>query len=324
MEKIRLGSSDLAVPQICIGTWAWGLGYSAGNEVFGHRLELKELEPVFRAATDAGLPFYDTASIFGFGAAERLLGRLLPEGKRREWYTISTKFTPTPWRLFAGKLRKELKRSLRRLGLERLSLYLLHSPAKVRMWLPLLADLANEGLIRAIGVANFNLAQVREADIYLRSRGLRLHAVQNHYSLLYRSHEQSGLLDWCREQEISFLSYMVLEQGVLAGKFSVDSPPPRRSRRGRAYGAGVLRRVGPLLEALAELGARHDRSQAEIAVTWALEKGCLPIVGVTAEPQVESLLRAFDTELTDDEVGTLEAAADRTGLVLPAQWDESG
>ena len=87
-----------------------------------------------------------------------------------------------------------------------------------------------------LGVSNHNLAEIKQANEILKSHGLKLSAVQNHYSLINRSSEASGILKYCRENGIVFFSYMVLEQGALSGKYDTAHPMPEGSARAQAYG----------------------------------------------------------------------------------------
>jgi aryl-alcohol dehydrogenase-like predicted oxidoreductase len=98
-----------------------------------------------------------------------------------------------------------------------------------------------------VGVSNHNLAEIKQADAILREHGLRLGAVQNHYSLINRSSEDSGILDWCRENDVVFFSYMVLEQGALSGKYDTTHPMPEGSARAATYNPGyrTKRVAGP-------------------------------------------------------------------------------
>lgn len=321
MDKIKLGKSTVLIPPIGIGTWAWGTGFNGGDKIFGHHLGVRELTPVFRAAREAGLTFFDTAAVYGMGAAETILGRLLREVEQRREMVIAAKFTPMPIKLTAACMRRNLRESLARLGLEYLDLYQIHLPAGLRRWVPVLADLYHDGLVQSIGLSNFTLDQVREAEDLLRERGLRVHAVQNHFSLLYRAHETAGLLQWCRQNQVAFLAYMVLEQGLLTGRFTPDNPPPRKTRRGRVYKRSILEKTQPLLRVLSDLGAAHDRAPAEVAINWAMAKGAVPLVGATRPAHVQGCVNALSFSLSETEVAALDDAAARTGLSLKAAWE---
>ncbi|MEU0513022.1 aldo/keto reductase [Amycolatopsis sp. NPDC006125] len=101
-----------------------------------------------------------------------------------------------------------------------MDLYWIHNPADVARWTPLLES----GRIRHVGVSNHNLAEIALADGILGEAGFRVEAVQNHYSLTYRSSERVGIIGHCREHDVRFFSYMVLEQGAMTGRYSPANP----------------------------------------------------------------------------------------------------
>ena len=97
---------------------------------------------------------------------------------------------------------------------------------------PDLIPLAKSGQIKTIGVSNHNLVEIKRANEILAAEGLKISAVQNHYSLLHRSSERAGILDYCKENGITFYSYMVLEQGALTGRYHETNPFPEGTGRG--------------------------------------------------------------------------------------------
>lgn len=322
MDRLALGSSDVEIPPIGIGTWAWGVGLNGGNQVFGHRLGVDELRPVFRAAVDAGLTFFDTAAVYAMGGSERILGELLGESGRAQGLVLATKFTPLPFHFSRGTMRKWLRKSLARLGAEAVDLYQIHGSMGLTKWIDAIGDLREEGLVRAIGVSNFSLDQLEQAAATLGRRGLRLHAVQNHFSLLYRGCERSGVIRWCRENDVTLLSYMVLEQGALSNRFSPQDPPPKRSRRGRAYGGKLLAKIKPLIEELTAVGGElGGLTVAEVAAAWAIAKGTVPLVGATRPEHPAGCLRAIEATLDESTVTRLDDAADRLGIDLRLSWE---
>lgn len=109
-------------------------------------------------------------------------------------------------------------------------------------------------------MSNHNLDEIKLADQILGEAGFRVEAVQNHYSLLYRSSEKAGILDYCREHDIQFFAYMVLEQGALTGKYSPDNPLPEGSSRAEIYN-DLLPQAKSLTDKLADLGSSQEQAQ---------------------------------------------------------------
>ena len=304
------------LPKIALGAWAWG-----NDGTFGGNLTSEELRPVFDTAMKAGLNLWDTAYAYGMGASEKVLGeflRTLP----REDYLISDKFTPQCADPNAENAVTELYEiSAKLLGTDEMDLYWIHNPVGAPEWTKKLIPLAKTGKIGRIGLSNHNLAELKEAAGILEAEGLKISAVQNHYSLLNRSSETSGILDYCKENGITFFSYMVLEQGALTGKYDTAHPFPEDSDRGKVYNP-MLPQLEKLNAGLKEIADRHGVAPAQIPVAWAIAKGTLPIIGVTNVYQVEDAAKAAALELTSEEIETIERLAGETSLNVIRYWEK--
>lgn len=304
------------LPKIALGAWAWG-----NDGTFGGNLTSEELRPVFDTAMKAGLNLWDTAYAYGMGASEKVLGeflRTLP----REDYLISDKFTPQCADPNAENAVTELYEiSAKLLGTDEMDLYWIHNPVDAPEWTKKLIPLAKTGKIGRIGLSNHNLAELKEAAGILEAEGLKISAVQNHYSLLNRSSETSGILDYCKENDITFFSYMVLEQGALTGKYDTAHPFPEDSDRGKVYNP-MLPKLEKLNAGLKEIADRHGVAPAQIPVAWAIAKGTLPIIGVTKVYQVEDAAKAAALELTSEEIETIERLAGETPLNVIRYWEK--
>jgi aryl-alcohol dehydrogenase-like predicted oxidoreductase len=211
--------------------------------------------------------------------------------------------------------------SKERLHTDVIDIYWIHNPMNVEKWTPDLIPLAKSGQIKAIGVSNHNLAEIKRANEILAAEGLKVSAVQNHYSLLHRSSERAGILDYCKENGITFYSYMVLEQGALTGRYSEKNPFPEGTGRGEAYNPH-LKELTALIDELKSIGTRFDASPAQIATAWAIAKGTIPIIGVTKVCQVEEAAKAEQIELTMDEINRLERLGDETGVHTLREWEK--
>jgi aryl-alcohol dehydrogenase-like predicted oxidoreductase len=270
-----------------------------GTNNFGRRLDAGGTRLVVEAALDAGVTHFDTADIYGDGRSEDYLGRAL--ASRRDDVTIASKFGyhgPPP-----GAARQEdwapsaLEATLRRLGTDRLDLFYYHKPdpaTPVLQILRALNDLVDRGLVREIGCSNFTTAQLDEAARAARDHGLRGFAVvQNEYSLLERSPEQSGALDAARSLGIAFVPYFPLASGLLSGAFRRGRPTPRGSRLG-GDGRPAERLIAPgrldLVERLAGYAAAHGRSLLELALSYLAAHAPVAtvIAGATSAEQVRA------------------------------------
>ena len=146
-------------------------------------------------------------------------------------------------------------------------------------------------------------------------------AIQNHYSLLNRSSETSGILDWCRANGAVFFSYMVLEQGALSGKYDTAHPFPAESARGQVYNP-VLAQIETLNAAMKKIADAHNVEVAQLPVAWAVAKGTLPILGVTKVKHVDDAVKAANLSLSSEEVRTLEELADSADINTVRVWEK--
>ena len=312
MEKMKL-------PSIVLGTWSWGAGFAGGDQVFGNNLGVEELKPVFDAAMAGGLNLWDSAVVYGMGASESLLATFTKE-RNREDVLISTKFTPQIAGDSANPVADMLDGSLERFGTDYIDIYWIHNPADVERWTPFLAALVKIGKVKRVGVSNHNLAQIKCAEEILSKEGAHISAVQNHFSLLYRSSEKAGILDYCKENGIDFWAYMVLEQGALSGKYDTAHPLPAGSQRGDTYNP-LLPQIEKLVAVMRTVGDKYGITPAQVALAWAIAKGTTPIIGVTKPAQVQDALEAIKVTLTDDEMKVLEETAGNTGVDTRGAWE---
>ena len=304
------------LPKIALGAWAWG-----NDGTFGGSLTDADLRPVFDAAMKAGLNLWDTAYAYGMGASEKVLGEFL-RTVPRDSYFISDKFTPQCADPNAENAVTALyETSARLLGTDYMDVYWIHNPVGAPEWTRKLIPLAKTGKIGRIGLSNHNLTEIKEAAAILEAEGLKIAAIQNHYSLLNRSSETSGILDYCREKGITFFSYMVLEQGALTGKYDTKHPFPADSDRGAVYNP-MLPQLEKLNAGLKEIADKHGVAVAQLPVAWAIAKGTLPIIGVTKVYQVEDAAKAAALKLTADEMETMERLAGETPLNVIRYWEK--
>ena len=308
------------LPKIALGAWSWGAGAAGGDQVFGNHLFEKDLQPVFEKAMECGLTLWDTAAVYGEGSSERILGSFVKD-IRREDVIISTKFTPQIASDSESAMQDMLNGSKERLHADVIDVYWIHNPMDVERWTPDLIPLAKSGQIKSIGVSNHNLEEIKRVNEILATEGLKISAVQNHFSLLHRSSERAGILDYCKENGINFYAYMVLEQGALTGRYNKEQPFPAGTGRGDSYNPH-LAEIEDLVAELKKIGEKHNASPAQIATAWAIAKGTPPIIGVTKVKQVEEAAAAAQITLSSEEVSRLEKLGDETGVQTLREWEK--
>ncbi len=306
-ERVPLGATNLRISPLGTGAWQWGdtMFWQYDQSGAGDAA----IETAFQASLAHGINFFDTAEIYGRGQSERLLGQFI---ERAGWpVVVASKFFPYPWRLKRTDLLRALRNSLQRLGLAQLDLYQIHWPSPwmpLETWMDGLADAVEAGLVRAVGVSNYNVEQTQRAYTALARRGIPLASNQVEYSLWQRKPETSGLLSLCRQLNITLIAYSPLAQGLLTGKYSPANPPGGvRSVRYRRD----LARVQPLTATLQSIGAAHGKTPAQVALNWLICKDAVPIPGAKNARQARDNAGAMGWRLGVDEVATLDRAAEQ-------------
>ena len=305
------------LPKIALGAWAWG-----NDGTFGNDLTAESLKPIFDTAMANGLNLWDTAYAYGMGTSEKVLAGFLKD-LPRDSYLVSDKFTPQCADPFSPTAMADMiEMQLKLMDLDRFDIYWIHNVMDAPKWTEELAKyFEGKDNVPLFGVSNHNLAEIKEAASILNAHGLKLSAVQNHYSLINRSSEDSGILAYCKENDIAFFAYMVLEQGALSGKYDTRHPMPEGSARAETYNP-VLDKLEILNKELKKLADHYGVGTAQIPVAWAIAKGTLPIIGVTKENQVLDAVKAANIILTAEETAHLEKTADSLGLNVIRMWEK--
>lgn len=299
MEYTTLGSSDLRVSKVGLGTWqfgteAWGFGAD-----FSERDALAAVEK----ALELEINLIDTAEVYGEGRSEELVGRAI-KGKR-DRVVIATKVSGGHLR--AQDLIKACEGSLKRLGIETIDLYQIHWPSA---YVPLeetmaaLERLIDQGKVRYAGVSNFPVPLLKEAQRHFKHK---IVANQVRYNLLQRDSEKE-LLPYCREQGITLIAYSPLAQGLLTGKYDEQNQPSDRVREGNPLFRGEnLRQTLGVVSVLKEIGAAHGKSPAQVALRWLIDReGVVAIPGAKRPEQVEANAGALGWPLSPEERARLD------------------
>jgi aryl-alcohol dehydrogenase-like predicted oxidoreductase len=308
---ITLGKTDILISRLGLGTWQWGDRMMWG---YGKTHTDSDVQAAFQASLEGGTRFFDTAEIYGNGRSEQLLGEFIRDVERP--LVIATKFMPFPWRLWKGRMRAALRASLNRLGLEHVDLYQIHwpmPPVSIETWANALADAVEAGLVKAVGVSNFNAAQMLKAHATLLQRGVPLASNQVEYHMLNRKVEKNGLLKLCHELGVTMIAYSPLAKGILTGKYTPELPPA--GMRGRLFSRAQLSAIQPLIKQLGEYGMVHGgKSPAQVALNWLMCKGAVPIPGAKNARQAQENAAALGWQLSEVETAALDEACDRLKL----------
>jgi aryl-alcohol dehydrogenase-like predicted oxidoreductase len=282
MRYRRLGTSGLAVSVVGVG---------CNN--FGRKVDASGTQTVVDAAIDHGITLFDTADVYGNqGASEEFLGRALKVNGRRDDVVIATKFganmngvNGSDWGARGGRryVVNAIDASLRRLGVDHVDLYQLHTPdpgTPIEETLAVLDDLVRAGKVRYLGSSNFAGWQVADAAWIARtSHQTPFVSAQNDYSLLNRSAD-ADLIPACARFGVGLLPYFPLASGLLTGKYRRNDPPPPGSRlSGDLWAQRVTEAPWDAIERIEQYA--RDRSLRILDVA---------IGGLAAQPTVASVI----------------------------------
>lgn len=291
MRTLQLRHSGLVLSRIVAGGWQAGRDLWVG-------IDDEESVATFQAALDAGITTFDTAEDYGDGHSERVLARAL--GHRRDELVVATKVS---WNhLRRDQIVEACERSLRNLGTDWIDLYQIHWPAgtfgservPLEESMEALGRLRDAGKIRAIGVSNFDLGQLRQACALGP-----VDTLQPPYSLLWR-HAERELLPWCRAHGVAVLAYSPLAQGLLTGKIAQDHVLAEGDNRrdNRLFQPPLRARAHAVVEAMRPLAAARGITLAQLALAWVTaQPDTAAIVGARTPAQVRENAAAGDVVL---------------------------
>jgi aryl-alcohol dehydrogenase-like predicted oxidoreductase len=311
-ELRKLGISDLAITPLGIGAWAMG---GAGWQFSWGDQDDADSIAAIRTALDAGMNWIDTAAIYGLGHSEEVVAKALEGISNKPYvFTKCERRWDESGRIFgslkAVSVRKECEDSLRRLKLGTIDLYQMHWPDPdediEEAWTEM-AALQVEGKVRWIGVSNFNVSHMRRV-----MQIAPITSLQPPYSLLARKAE-AETLPFAREHGIGVVVYSPMRAGLLTGKMTKERarnlPKDDWRSRDRDFQEPQLSRNLELVEILLQIGDRHGRTPAEVALAWTLYNPAVTgaIVGLRRPDQVQGVIGALSFRLSPDEIAEIEA-----------------
>ena len=326
MQTKPLGKSGLVTSRI-------GLGCMGMSDFYGKRNDEESIQ-VIHCAFELGVRFFDTADMYGPYTNEILVGKAIREF--RNSITLATKFgivrdadDPTK-RGFNGRpayVRSACEGSLKRLGVDTIDLYYLHRKdpdTPIEETVGAMADLVQEGKIKAIGLSEVNEETLRKA--------YAVHpvaALQSEYSLWTRDPED-GVLQACRELGVAFVAYSPLGRGFLTGQIKsfddLDADDYRRHSP-RFQGENFHKNLD-LVKKIEEMAKQKGCTTAQLALAWVLAQGdeIFPIPGTKRMNYLEENLGALNVQFTKDELAEIDALAPKgvaAGLRYPANMMQS-
>jgi myo-inositol catabolism protein IolS len=306
----RIGPGEKSHAPLGFGGWSFGPNQWTGQED-------ANLLSAMQSAVDNGITHFDTASDYGDGYSERLIGRFIAaNASQRDRLFIASKFTSDD--LTARSMLNAVDASLARLQTDVIDLYYIHWPRTgkdLRPWMEGLETARQQGKIRAIGVSNFSVAQMEQiAEVG------RIDAHQLLYNLLWRFNERD-LIPYCREHGIAIVTYSSIAHGILAGRYprDLEMPPGDQRRTILMFRDDVWPGVYEAVEAFKAVAERTGRTLIHLAIRWLLhERGVSAVlVGARDVRQAAYNVQALEGEIPDHIFDELTAISDRVIPLIP-------
>jgi aryl-alcohol dehydrogenase-like predicted oxidoreductase len=307
VEYRQLGADGPRVSAVGFGGWA------IGGHGYGEVDDAASIGAI-RAAAEAGVNFFDTADVYGFGRSERVLADAL--GDDRHSAVIATKFgvcwdeSGRTWRdASPERARDALEGSLKRLGVDRISLYQVHWPDGRTPLAATLEELVRQrdaGKIEFIGVSNFSAPEIASAG-----NAGAITSAQYHFNIVDRG--SSTDINQCSELRVGVLAYSVLARGILSAKFDElhDFVPGDTRSTDPNFAGSALGRRQAVARALETIGDRRGATAAQVAIAWTLRQRGITtaIVGAKSAAQATANAAAAGISLTDSELDEIERVA---------------
>ena len=305
-KQVRIGKSDLYVNPVGLGTNAVG-----GHNIFPD-IDEEAGKQVVRTAIENGIDFLDTAYLYGMGRSEELIGEIVKESGKRHELIIATKVSQ---KIVDGQmtndnspsfLKAEVEKSLQRLQTDYIDLLYIHYPDETTPKdeaIGALKQLKDEGKIRAIGVSNFSLDQLKEAN-----KDGYVDVFQGGYNLLDREAEKT-YFPYVVEQDISFVPYFPLASGLLTGKYNKDTTIPDSRKRSRFFKEGVYEKNLEKIDQLREIAHDKNVEVAHLVLAWYLTRDAIDAIipGAKRAEQVLHNLKTLDVKLTNEEIEKIDS-----------------
>jgi aryl-alcohol dehydrogenase-like predicted oxidoreductase len=319
MKYKQLGGTGLFVSEICLGTMTFGGNADAGMWKAIGSLGQGEVDGIIGRALEAGVNFLDTADVYSFGMSEKLTGQALKNlGVARKDVVIATKAYgemgpgPNDRGASRGHLMDSVKASLDRLQTDHIDLYQIHGTDNVtplEETLRALDDLVSEGLVRYIGISNWQAWKIAKALGISEAKGYAKFAtLQAYYSIAGRDLERE-LVPLINSEKLGLMVWSPLAGGYLSGKFGPGAAVPNGARRLSFDFPPVNKdRAHDCIAVMREIADAHGVSVARVALAWLLSKSHVMsiIIGAKTVEQLDDNLAATDLALTAEQIAKLD------------------
>lgn len=328
MRYNPLGNTGLFVSEICLGTMTFG--EEGGSSMWGSiaKVDQQAADTIVERSLAAGVNFIDTANVYSFGASERILGQSLRNlGVKRSDVVIATKFLgmmgsgPNQRGASRGHMMDQVEASLERLGTDHIDLYQVHGTdplTPIDETLRGLDDLVSRGLVRYIGVSNWQAWRIAKALGISERRGFaRFETVQSYYSIAGRDLERE-IVPLIEEEKLGLMVWSPMAGGLLSGKYGPGAPGNGEGRRASFNFPPVDEdRAWAAVAAMREIAEKHGVGVATVALGYVLAKPFVMsvIIGASGVAQLDQNLAAADLKLDSEDMARLDDVS-----ALPAEY----
>jgi aryl-alcohol dehydrogenase-like predicted oxidoreductase len=319
MRYNQLGRTGMFVSEICLGTMTFGSSEGPGQWAQIASVEQESADRIIERSLAAGVNFIDTADVYSLGMSERILGQSLKNlGVRRQDVVIATKthgvMGPGPNERGAsrGHIMDSVEQSLERLQTDHIDLYQIHGTetvATVDETLRALDDLVSRGMVRYIGVSNWQAWRIAKAlGVSDKKDYARFETVQAYYSIAGRDLERD-IVPLMEEEKLGLMVWSPLAGGLLSGKYGPGAPGNGEGRRATFNFPPVNEeRAWAAVAAMREIAAKHDTGVATVALAYVLSRPFVMsvIIGASRMEQLEQNLAATRISLDQDDLARLD------------------
>jgi len=313
LQTTQLGHTGLEITRVGFGAWAIGGG---GWEFGWGAQEDEQSVAAIRRALELGVNWIDTAAAYGFGHSEEIVGRALDGVSERPYVFTKASLLEGPGRRVVHSLKREsiireAHASLERLRIDAIDLYQIHWPIPdedIDEGWSAFAELKEQGLVRHIGVSNFDVAQLRRIQEIAP-----VETLQPQFSLIERDAERE-ILPFAERNGMGVIIYSPMGSGLLTGRMTreriASMPDDDWRKQDRRFREPELSHNLELVNRLATVAEIHDTVPGAVSIAWTLRNPAVDgaIVGFRSPEQVDPLIEAANLELADDDISTIEGA----------------
>lgn len=314
MDYVKLGNTGMDVSRICLGCMSFGEKQPNFHQWV---LDEENTREIVKAALDRGINFFDTANCYSNGTSEAFLGRAIRDYANRDEVVVATKVFirmhegPNGAGLSRKAIMSEIDKSLVRLGMDYVDLYIIHRwdyHTPIEETMEALHDVVKAGKARYLGASAMYAWQFQKAQYIAEAHGwTRFVSMQNHYNLINREEERE-MMPLLRDLKVASTPYSPLASGRLSRNpaettLRYDTDKIAVSKYDGSADADRL-----IIDRVAELADRHGVPMTQIALAWLLQKEpvAAPIVGMTKRVHLDDAVAAVSVRLSAEEMAYLE------------------